>query len=112
MRVARRIETRLTDDVDGSAADKTVRFTLDGTSYEIDLSDSNAEELRSLLDPYIRAGRRLGRAGSRSIPRGRTNAGADKQRNRAIRDWARAQGMRIAERGRIPIEISLRYDNR
>ena len=47
--MATRIETTLIDDVDGGTADETVRFGLDGTSYEIDPSTAKAAELRKNL---------------------------------------------------------------
>jgi hypothetical protein len=33
-----KVQTLFIDDIDGSAADGTVRFGLDGTEYEIDLN--------------------------------------------------------------------------
>jgi hypothetical protein len=36
--VAQKVQTLFIDDIDGSAAEDTVRFALDGTDYEIDLS--------------------------------------------------------------------------
>src|SRR3954451_4623497 len=49
---------RLVDDLDGSEADESVEFTLDGMSLEIDLSKDNAAKLRDILAPYVAAGRR------------------------------------------------------
>jgi hypothetical protein len=54
--------TYLTDDLDGSDADETVRFALDGRSYEIDLNKKNAAALRRALKPYLDAGRTSRRA--------------------------------------------------
>lgn len=48
------------DDLNGSKADETVHFSLDGIRFEIDLSSSNAAELRAALEPWISAGRRTG----------------------------------------------------
>src|SRR5579862_8816767 len=53
--------TYLADDLDGSDADETIRFALDGKSYEIDLNKKNAATLRKSLQPYITAGRSTGR---------------------------------------------------
>ena len=47
--VAKRTVVVLEDDLDGGPADETVTFALDGVSYEIDLSSSNAGRLRESL---------------------------------------------------------------
>ena len=39
----------LVDDLDGGPADETVTFSLDGVSYEIDLTHDNAAALRDAL---------------------------------------------------------------
>ena len=60
MHMAKRIETVLIDDLDGaSPADETVRFAIDDTSYEIDLNAEHAAELRSALNAYVGAARRV-----------------------------------------------------
>jgi hypothetical protein len=57
--VAQKLQTLLIDDLDGSAAEGTVRFGLDGTEYEIDLNAEHAQQLRDTLAAYVRAGRRV-----------------------------------------------------
>jgi Lsr2 len=68
----------LIDDLDGGAADETVTFALDGAGHEIDLSASNAAAHRSLLAPYISAGRKTkGTAGTAARrPGAQTPAGS------------------------------------
>ncbi|MDG4781546.1 Lsr2 family protein [Micromonospora sp. WMMD961] len=115
--MARKVITVLTDDLDGGKADRTVEFSLDGVAYTIDVSDENAGVLRKALDPYINAGRRIGRGpveGTRSARRpGRpAGAGMDREQNRAIREWAVKNGYKISERGRIPVEVVEAYKNR
>jgi hypothetical protein len=73
--VARKIQTLLIDDLDGSQAEGTVRFGLDGTEYEIDLNAGHARALRDALARYVRAARRAGAA-----PGGPPGAGAGRQR--------------------------------
>ncbi|MEU5553111.1 MULTISPECIES: Lsr2 family protein [unclassified Micromonospora] len=114
--MARKVITVLTDDLDGGKADRTVEFSLDGVSYTIDVSDENAGVLRKALDPFINAGRRLGR-GSADTGRGprRVTAaapGMNREQNRAIREWAVGNGYKISERGRIPVEVVEAYKNR
>ena len=65
--MAQKIQTLFTDDLDGSEAEGTVRFELDGTEYEIDLNAGHAQALRDALARRRRAARWL--AGS-SLPDG------------------------------------------
>ena len=93
--MARRERIELVDDLDGSLAGETVTFELDRQRYEIDLSRANAEALRTLLAPYIEAGRRTG---NREKGTGR-RVGPDPA---AVRAWARANNIDLPARGRIP----------
>ncbi|MFC4336828.1 histone-like nucleoid-structuring protein Lsr2 [Salininema proteolyticum] len=106
----------LIDDIDGGEGDETVRFGIDGESYEIDLSAANANELRNLLAKYQAAGTRLGRytvdPGRGARRRGnarRQTPVVDREQNRAIREWAANKGMKIAPRGRIPGDVVAAY---
>ena len=47
--MAQKIKALLIDDLDGSEAECTVRFGLDGTDYEIDLNAEHAQALRDTL---------------------------------------------------------------
>nr|BFE73142.1 Lsr2 family protein [Actinoplanes digitatis] len=70
--MAKTIVTLLTDDIDGSEADRTIEFGLDGVSYTIDLSEKNTGKLRKALDPYLAVASRVGRSGaqrSHPVPR-------------------------------------------
>jgi hypothetical protein len=115
--VARQVIVVLTDDLDGSEADRTVEFDLDGVSYTIDLSEKNAGELRQALDPFITAGTRVGRGGFEPRRENRRGTGAaparsDRDENRAIREWALNNGYEVSERGRIPASVVEAYNNR
>jgi|SRR4051812_33686502 hypothetical protein len=108
--MAKQIVTLLTDDLDGSEADRTVEFGLDGVNYTIDLSDKNAGKLRKVLEPYISAGTRVGRGGvdGRGVGRGRAAAPSsrmNRDQNQAIREWAGKNGFEVSERGRIPASV-------
>jgi hypothetical protein len=110
--VARQVIETLIDDIDGKAADETVRFGLDGVDYSIDLSGRNAGKLRSLFSAYQEAGTRLGRSGS-STPGARETIGERRGRgrdeNKAIREWAAKHGKELSDRGRIPAAIVDEY---
>lgn len=104
----------LVDDIDGSEAAETVLFGLDGRHYEIDLSETNAKELRESLGGFIESGRRC--KPTAEPPRRRNSSASgkpstpaptvvDKEQSRAIRDWARTNGFTIADRGRIPAQV-------
>jgi hypothetical protein len=97
--VANRTVVDFVDDLDGSAADETVRFALDGHTYEIDLSSANATALRDLLAPYVDAARRTTAAG---VPFRRVHVDPDPK---VVRAWAAATGVSCPVRGRIPREV-------
>ena len=105
--MAKQIIHKLVDDLDGGDADETVKFALDGIQYEIDLSDKNATKLREIFAAYVGAGSRMARGGvvvGGRAARGR-GATADREQNKAIREWAKKAGKNISDRGRIPQEI-------
>ncbi len=110
--MARREVVVLEDDLDGGDAAETIKFAVDGVSYEIDLNAKNAKRLRDAVAPYLAAGRKVGRggvvAGGRTA-RGRASAAGDREQNRAIRDWAKKAGRQVSDRGRIPQEIVDEY---
>jgi Lsr2 len=83
-----------------------VRFGLDGTDYEIDLSAAHTAELRQTLATYITHGRKVGGA-ARRAPRGRR--GTTEIDTAAVRAWAKDQGITIKERGRVPSDVVARY---
>ena len=108
--MARKVEVRLIDDLDSSAADESVTFGLDGSDYAIDLSAKHAKELRGALEKYIGVAQRVGRGRGTSAARaGRRTSRADREQNQAIREWAQRKGMDIAPRGRISQAVLDQY---
>ncbi|SFP53624.1 Lsr2 protein [Amycolatopsis arida] len=109
--MAQKVLVSLVDDLDGSEAEETVEFGLDGVSYQIDLSAENAEELRDALAQYIEHARRSG--GRKRSPRAAKvaarPASVDREQNQAIRAWARKNGYQVSDRGRIPSEVVEAY---
>ena len=102
--MAQKIQTFFIDDLDGSEAEGTVLFGLDGTQYEIDLSTGHAKELRTALARYIDAGRKVTGPARRARQTGR-NGPASGVSNTEVRAWAKAQGLEVKERGRIPADL-------
>ena len=109
--MAQKIQTLFIDDIDGGAAEGTVRFALDGTEYEIDLNAKHSEELRNAIGKYVTHARKVG-GGARRAGRaaGRTSRGAGSALNTTeIRNWAREQGYDIKDRGRVPADLVAKY---
>jgi len=110
--MAQKVMVQLIDDVDGSLADETVLFSLDGVNYEIDLNEKNAAKLRDALAPWIGNARRVG---GRRTPGRRGRSGSSSGRSSSsgeaakIREWARANGYTVSDRGRIPAEVIEAY---
>jgi Lsr2 len=106
--VAQKIQTLFIDDIDGSEAEGTVRFALDGAEYEIDLNAKHAEELRKALSRYVDAARRSSGAARRPARSGRRTA-ASGPNTTEVREWAKAQGYEVKDRGRVPAELVVRF---
>jgi hypothetical protein len=106
--VASRTIVEVTDDLDGSKADETIQFTIDGTNFEIDLSTAHAKDLRDALEPYMKAGRK-----TRGKRDGRRRAGSAMRggdSTAAIRDWAKKHGLKVSDRGRISADVEDAYN--
>ena len=103
--MAQKTIVKLVDDLDNEELrgdGQTVRFAFQKHEYEIDLSEQNVQKLQEALAPFMAAGRRV------------TNrtAAADKtdgSQSQAIRQWAREQGMKVSDRGRVPKEVQEAY---
>ncbi|MEU7180018.1 histone-like nucleoid-structuring protein Lsr2 [Streptomyces celluloflavus] len=102
--MAQKVQVLLVDDLDGGEADETVTFSLDGKSYEIDLTTANAGKLRDSLADFVKAGRRTG--GRAATGRGKVRAAsAGNQDTAKVRAWAKENGYNVNDRGRVPADI-------
>jgi hypothetical protein len=112
--VASKVLVQLVDDIDGGEADQTVTFGLDGASYEIDLTETHAEELRASVDKFVQSARRIGgrstttRRPSTSRANGKAVAAPPEARavnlpasQDTIRAWARSNGFTVGDKGRL-----------
>ena len=106
--VAQKVQTLFIDDLDGTAAEGTVRFGLDGAEYEIDLNARHAQELRDALAAYVKAGRRVSGGSRRAAHSGRRRS-AGALNTTEVREWAKAQGIEVKDRGRVPAELVVKF---
>ncbi len=97
----KKVTVQIVDDLSGSVINdgdgRSVVFSLDGESFEIDLSSEHVEQLRDLLAPYIKVARAVGKKRNPSAPKS--------QDLQQIRDWARANGIEVSDRGRISAAV-------
>ncbi len=109
--MAQKVTTTLVDDLTGETiedgAGKTVQFAFDGTAYEIDLTEDNAEKFRSALSDYIASARKVGTRSARGRSTSSTRSSADELAK--IREWATANGHEVASRGRISQSVREAY---
>ena len=102
----------LTQEPIEEGAGESVRFSLDGVGYTIDLTNEHADEFRSLLSPYVGKARK-----GDTAPRTATRNGSSSSSSRApkgdlkaIREWASSNGYKVSSRGRIPAEVQNAYN--
>jgi len=101
--MAKRTQVIMVDDLDGEEMDgsgQTITFAHGGNAYEIDLTESNAKKLSDALAPYIAAARRVGN---------RRGVGPEKPDLPAIRAWAKEEGIKVSERGRVSKDVQDAY---
>ncbi|MET4097077.1 Lsr2 family protein [Arthrobacter sp. UYCu712] len=106
--MARKIHVQLIDDISGEDAQETLRFSLDGADYEIDLAAESAAGFRAALAPFLAHGRRV-----RSVPGSRSTraVSSSREETQRIREWAMANGYSPNSRGRISQDIKKAYDD-
>jgi hypothetical protein len=103
--MAQRTQVLYVDDIDGSDAEGTVRFSFGGTDYEIDLNKEHADQFAEAIGPFVAAARKmsLSRRSARAARAGRPNLSN-------VRAWARDQGIKVSDRGRIPADVLAKYN--
>jgi len=114
--MAQRTVVHLVDDIDGTQITdnqgETVTFALDGATYEIDVTREHAQQLRDAVQLYVANGRRVSGGRGRPIPAPRTGGSGrrDPQQTKAIKDWAKANGLKVSDRGRIAQRVLDAYE--
>jgi hypothetical protein len=114
--MAQRVQVNMIDDLNGEEAQETVRFGIDGTNYEIDLTAENAQKLRSTLTEYVDKGRRArtgrqGQSGPRTSPASTSTSRSAREETQRIRQWAKDNGHNPSSRGRINQSIVDAYND-
>jgi len=107
--MAERIVRQLIDDIDGSeisdGGGERVEFSLRGVEYQIDLSTANIAKLDKALKPYVAAAAKVRGGGARRVKSTGVKGTSSKEQLSAIREWARANGHKVSDRGRIKAEV-------
>jgi hypothetical protein len=107
--MAQKVQVVLIDDIDGGEASETVTFGLDGATYEIDLSDRNAAQLRDALAHWVGNARRVSGRSTRPTTGRRGGGSSSSSDTTAIRAWAKENGYQVSERGRISSQVQEAY---
>ena len=112
--MAQKVIRQFVDDIDGSEAERTFSFAVDGTHYEIDLSRENIQEFNEAIAGFVESARKVNTKndGHRARKSSSTHRGTAQSREhiQAVRQWARQHGHTISNRGRIPASIQQAFD--
>jgi hypothetical protein len=100
------VERLLDDDRDAA---ETVDFSYRGVDYQIDLSTANARALDKLLAPILDVSRRREEQPVTRRPIAQRPGGAPAAK--AVRAWARNEGIEVSDRGRVPADVVKRYQD-
>ena len=98
--------TVVVDDIDGSEDARTVTFSVDGSTWRIDLSEQNRQRLREALGEFIESAVKVS---ARRRPRAALDS-APPVDLADVRAWARENGYEVSDRGRIPKDIMQAYE--
>jgi len=92
----------LTDDIDGSTDDvQPVSFSVNGTTYSLDLGADNRAAMVEALQPFIMNATPSRRSRTKGKPRAEGTSD--------VRRWARDNGFAVRDRGRIPQHVQDAY---
>jgi hypothetical protein len=110
--LAKQTFTQLTDDLDGSEAVEEVNFAVRGVEYEIDLNAKNLAAFDKAFEKFIKSARVVPQARllRSTTSRSRAKASTPREDVGAIREWARASGYEVSNRGRISASVREAYE--
>lgn len=117
--MAKRIIEVLTSDLSNEESKdvERVKFSLNNQAYSIDLTKEEAEDFELLFQDYISVARKE----SQAVARRRQGSGAVRSGKTAVeeqtgatpakvREWAKANGHEVSERGRIHQDVINAYN--
>lgn len=104
-----KVITEFIDDIDGSVAERTFTFAVDGANYEIDLSTSNIGEFKAAIGGFIESSRKV-KATSNGSKLRAVKPGSNREHLAAVRSWLRQQGHDVKDRGRLPADLVAKFD--
>ena len=107
--MAQKVIREFVDDIDGSEAERTFIFAVDGTHYEIDLSTQNIKEFHEAIAGFVESARKVKASGNSRKAR-TSDSGRSREQTQAVRQWAHQQGHSVNDRGRIPMAIQHAFD--
>lgn len=112
--MAQKVVREFIDDIDGSPAERTFTFAVDGTAYEIDLSSENIAEFKDAIGGFIESARKVKATINGQRQRGASTADPRERRERLneVREWARKNGYSVSDRGRLSAEVLAAFENR
>ena len=107
--MAKQVQTIIVSDISGDDANdgESVEFTYRGVSYAIDLTKQEADTFDQAMEVYTAHARR--QSGRRTGGSGK--AKTDRQQLQAVREWARANGHTVSDRGRVSQQIQDAYNS-
>ena len=110
--MAQKVIREFVDDIDGSEAERTFTFAIDGTNYEIDLSSQNIKEFHEAIAGFVESARKVKVSGTvrRAHKISTSGSGRSREQTQAVREWARLHGHSISHRGRIPASIQRAFE--
>ncbi|KOG57501.1 hypothetical protein ADK75_03925 [Streptomyces virginiae] len=107
--MVQRVVTLFIDDLTGEESREvaTHTITLDGVLYEIDLAPDGYDQLYAALEPFFKAGRKVGR--QKASLRAKKAVSDSDSSAELMRSWAREQGIEVSARGRVPASVKDAY---
>lgn len=104
--MAQKVIVEIASDMSGVADAHKVDFGLDGINYEIDLTEDEHARLKGLLGEFVSnarksTGAKRGRPAKASTTASTGGSGLSPDERKAVREFAAANGVELAARGRI-----------
>lgn len=101
------VERLVSDDADGDT--QTLDFSYRGADYQMDLSARDARALDKLLAPVLAASRLKDKRPVTRRPATKTPGGVPVAK--AVRAWAKTEGIEVSDRGRVAADVVKRYQD-